>query len=275
MSGFSARVDSGAVLSSSATRDLPHDCTPRTLQTSILAKCSDGDLTDFARSGSSEAFSVLFQRHHGSAERLALYYVKDPFVAQDLAAEAFVRVLQAIKSGGGPAASFRGYLMTVLRNIVTEWGKAARHQVSVPDVSIYEVENVDSAGSEALKGFDHGLVIEALHSLSERWRTVLWYTVVQGHRPAALSDRLGISPNSVAALTYRAKEGLRQAYLTVHLNQAESTARCAYFISRFAAHSRGKLGKSAAEEVDCHLDTCQSCRKLQSEIREVNELIGC
>ncbi|MFJ3176752.1 RNA polymerase sigma factor [Streptomyces roseus] len=262
-------------MSSSATCDLQPECAPRTVDSSILAKFSDGDLTDFARSGSSEAFSVLFQRHHGSAERLAMYYVKDPSTAQDLAAEAFVRVLQAIKSGGGPAASFRGYLLTVLRNIATEWGKAAHHQVSVPDVSIYEMENVDSAGSQALKGFDHGLVVEALHSLSERWRTVLWYTVVQGYRPAALSDRLGMSPNSVAALTYRAKEGLRQAYLTVHLNQVGSTTRCAYFISRFAAYSRGRLGKSGVEEVDGHLEVCRGCRQLQSEIQEVNELLGC
>ncbi|MER5418130.1 RNA polymerase sigma factor [Streptomyces virginiae] len=262
-------------MSSSATCDLPPEYASRKIDLSILAKFSDGDLTDFARSGSSDAFSILYQRHRGSAERLALYYLKDPFAAQDLTAEAFLRVLQAIKSGGGPAASFRGYLLTVLRNVITEWGKSARHQVSVPDVSIYEVENAESAGSEALKEFDHGLVIEALHMLSERWRTVLWYTVVQGYRPAALSDSLGISPNSVAALTYRAKEGLRQAYLTVHLNQASSAARCSYFISRFAAYSRGRLGKSGVDEIDCHLEICRVCRQLHAEIQEVNELLGC
>ncbi|MFE6848986.1 RNA polymerase sigma factor [Streptomyces sp. NPDC057686] len=245
------------------------------LDTSILAKYSDRDLTEIARSGSSEAFAVLFQRHHASAERLALYYANDAFTAQDLAAEAFMRVLQAIKSGGGPAASFRGYLLTVLRNIVTEWGKAARRQVAVPDVSIYEMEHADAASSEALREFEQDLAVEALRSLSERWRTVLWYTVVQGHRPASLSDRLEISPNSVAALTYRAKEGLRQAYLTVHLKQAGSTTRCSYFITRFAAYSRGRLGKSGAEELDDHLTSCPTCRQLQSEIEEVNESLPC
>lgn len=252
--------------------DPPAADSPST-QIALLDKCSDQDLTEIARRGNSEAFAVLFERHQPSAARLASFYAKDAHVAQDLVAEAFFRVLQALKSGGGPAASFRGYLLTVLRNVVTEWGKTAERQVAVPDVEIYEVENAASAGSEAIRDYENSLVLEALQSLSERWRTVLWYTVIQGQQPAALADLLGISPNSVAALAYRAKEGLRQAYLTVHLNNHNKTARCAYFVARFAAYSRGRLGQSGAEEIRRHLEVCHTCHPLHREIEELNSLI--
>lgn len=260
-------------MSSSATYTLPVTYSPCPFGNSPLAGLSDNDLIEITRSGSSEAFAVLFQRHRASALRFAFFCTKDPHATQDLVAEAFVRVLQALKSGGGPNASFRGYLMTVLRNVVSEFGKLAGHQVAVPDISVYEVEYTDSAGNEALKCYEHSLVMEALHSLSERWRTVLWYTVIQGEQPAALADHLGISPNGVAALTYRAKEGLRQAYLTAHLNQKTKTTRCTYYVTRFAAYSRGKLGRHGTQEMHRHLELCEPCRTLQTEVKDLNTLL--
>ncbi|MEU0663736.1 RNA polymerase sigma factor [Streptomyces lavendulocolor] len=269
---FYALLDSGVVLSSPAVYD-PPPINSLPTRNSILRDYSDQDLTEIARRGSSEAFAVLFERHQASAARLAYFYAKDAYAAQDLVAEAFFRVLQALKSGGGPAASFRGYLLTVLRNVVTEWGKSSERQVTVPDVGVYEVENAASAGSEAIRGYEYSLVLEALQSLSDRWRTVLWHTVIQGQQPSAIAEYLGISPNSVAALAYRAKEGLRQAYLTVHLNHNNTTNRCAYFVARFAAYSRGRLGQCGAEEVRQHLNVCRNCHSLHREIEELNALI--
>ena len=42
---------------------------------------------------------------------------------------------------------------------------------------------------------------------------VLWHTEVEGQRPAEVAPLLGMSPNSVSALAYRAREGLRQAFV--------------------------------------------------------------
>ncbi len=185
-------------------------------------------------------------------------------------AEAFVRVLHVLKAGGGPSSSFRGYLLTVLRNIVTEWSRASERQVPVPDVSSYEHETVASAGSEALKNLDHHLALQALASLPERWQDVLWYTVVQAEEPAAIAGLLGISPNSVAALAYRAREGLRQAYLTAHLNPKSWSARCEYFVVRLAPHSRGRLGKCGSEAMQIHLANCERCQILYEEAKDLN-----
>ncbi|WP_198042083.1 RNA polymerase sigma factor [Kitasatospora azatica] len=238
-----------------------------------LSKAGDQELADRVRAGDGEAFAELFRRHERAARRFASLYAKDPHTAQDLVAEAFVRVLHVLRSGSGPSSSFRGYLMTVLRNIVTEWSRIADRQVPVPDVTAYEHETVISAGSEALRNMDHSLVLQALASLPERWQDVLWYTVVQAEEPADLAGILGISPNSVAALAYRAREGLRQAYLTAHLKPRSWSARCEYFVERLATYSRGRLGQCAAEAMRGHLQTCERCRNMHEETQDINSTL--
>ncbi|MDX3763427.1 sigma-70 family RNA polymerase sigma factor [Streptomyces sp. AK02-04a] len=233
---------------------------------------SDQTLAQAVRDGDTEAFAALFLRHRNAATRLASMYADDAHTAQDFVAEAFSRVLQALRSGGGPSSSFRSYLLKVLRNVVAEWGRNTGRQVYVPDVSIYEVECSNSAGCEALKNYEHGLVIEALASLSDGWRTVLWYTIVQSQQPAAIAKMMGVSPNSVAALAYRAKEGLRQAYLTAHLDQKRYPSQCSYYVSRLAALSRGRLGECTSVEVMQHVADCNTCGNLYQEIDELNQL---
>lgn len=236
-------------------------------------KFNDQELTQLVRSGDTEAFAELFNRHRGAAYRLAAMHTSDAYTAQDFVAEAFFRVLQALRSGGGPSTSFRSYLLRVLRNLVTESGRSSGRQVPVPDVSAYEVEYATSAGNEALRKYEHVLVREALSSLSDRWRTILWCTIVQSQQPASIADTMGISPNSVAALAYRAKEGLRQAYLSVHLDDKSYPSRCSYYVGRLAAYSRGRLGACGSEEVMTHLGDCDTCAGLYREIDELNHLL--
>ena len=59
---------------------------------------------------------------------------------------------------------------------------------------------------------------QAFASLPERWQLVLWHTEVEGRSAAEVAPILGLAPNAVAALAYRAREGLRQAYLNAHIH---------------------------------------------------------
>lgn len=156
---------------------------------------------------------------------------------------------------------------------MTEWARASERQVPVPDVTCYERESAASAVSEAIKNLDRSLALQALASLPERWQDILWYTVVQAEEPAAVAGLLGISPNSVAALAYRAREGLRQAYLTAHLNPARQADRCEYFIARLATHARGRLGKSGSEAMQSHLTECKQCLLLFEETNDLNAVL--
>src|SRR3954471_3651583 len=75
---------------------------------------SDAELIARVRNGDLEAYGELYVRHHYAAERMARQLVPAND-ADDLASEAFAKVLDALRVGGGPDVSFRAYLLTTVR----------------------------------------------------------------------------------------------------------------------------------------------------------------
>src|SRR4030088_3379215 len=86
-----------------------------------LAEVSDTELLARLRAGENAAFGELYRRHAGVVRRSAFRLVRDGADADDLTAEAFFRVLQAVRRGNGPHEHARTYLLTVARRISWEW----------------------------------------------------------------------------------------------------------------------------------------------------------
>src|SRR2546421_1325513 len=81
----------------------------------------DRALLERLRAGEDSAFGELFARHSAAVRRLAFGLVSDRSEVDDLTAEAFFRVLQAIRRGAGPVDNVRGYLLIVARRVAWEW----------------------------------------------------------------------------------------------------------------------------------------------------------
>lgn len=75
---------------------------------------------------------------------------------------------------------------------------------------------------------------------------------------------LGLAPNAVAALAYRAREGLRQAYLPAHLRD-QNAADCHECATNLGAYVHDGLSARDRRRVDAHLDGCASCKGLVAE----------
>ncbi len=77
---------------------------------------SDAELIEAVRSGELEAYGLLYRRHAAAAANLARQLTGSRAEADDLVAEAFAKVLDTLRTGGGPDTAFRAYLLTTLRN---------------------------------------------------------------------------------------------------------------------------------------------------------------
>ncbi|WP_188037777.1 sigma-70 family RNA polymerase sigma factor, partial [Actinotalea sp. JY-7885] len=232
---------------------------------------SDAELITAVRGGESEPFGVLYERHVGAARAVARQYSNRAADADDAVSDAFSRVLSAIQRGGGPDVAFRAYLFTVLRRVAMERTEASKRTVASDDVEMFEAAVGPGESTEAptLAGFERGVVSKAYSSLPERWQAVLWYTEVEELSAAQIAPILGLTANGVAALAYRAREGLRQAYLQQHLAAPESEA-CTIVNKKLGAYVRGGLAKRETALVEGHLDECGTCRALVLELGDVN-----
>lgn len=232
---------------------------------------SDPELIAGVRAGDGTAFGVLYERHVDAARKVAAQYTNSAADVDDVVAESFSRVLRALQRGDGPDLAFRAYLFTIVRRTGMDTVNRGNRTRPGENMQNYESALGYEAPSDegALVGFEQGIVAEAFRSLPERWQAVLWYTEVEKKSPKDIAPLLGLTANGVAALAYRAREALRQAYLQQHLNTAESLD-CLAASAQLGAYVRGGLAKREHVKVDDHVRSCEKCSALVGELEDVN-----
>ncbi len=233
---------------------------------SDLATPSDAELISSVRGGDVHAYGDLFARHRDAANRLARQLVRGPD-ADDLVSEAFAKVLTVLQGGGGPDVAFRAYLLTAVRRLHVDKMRAGAKLQTSDDMTTYDpgVPFFDTA----VASFESGAAAKAFATLPERWQLVLWHLEVEGNKPGEIAPLLGMSANSVSALAYRAREGLRQAFLTMHLNDISDTD-CRWVNDHLGAYVRKGLSNRDSTKVQSHLDQCRRCTAMYLELTEVN-----
>ena len=174
----------------------------------------DEQLLDLVRMGSSEAYAVLFSRYRVAGFRFARY-LSNSVEAKDIVSETFAQILHQLREGRGPDASFRSYLFTSIRREAGRRAKMVRRVSPTDDVGM--MDRSVSMFDGGVDGFERDIVRAAFESLPERWQNVLWRMEVDGLKPHEIAPALSMKPNGVSALAWRAREGLRRAYLHQHL----------------------------------------------------------
>ncbi|WP_407320261.1 sigma-70 family RNA polymerase sigma factor [Isoptericola halotolerans] len=227
----------------------------------------DGRLTTLAREGRDDAYAELYRRHHAAALRYARRFVPAPD-AHDVAQEAFLNVLRALRGEHGPRDEFVGYLLRTVRNLVTD---RSRRTESV----LMELQEIEDAQGEHSPDHAHALaerdvLARAFASLPDQWQRILWLTEVEGTPPRDLVPQFASSPNAVAQLSRRAREGLRGAWLQAHVRTRDAEPGCRETLAVLADYDRGRLGASKARRVDAHLVGCASCSEVLAELRHVS-----
>ncbi len=227
---------------------------------------SDAELISRVRGGDVAAYGELFSRHVEAARRLGRQLVRGPDV-DDLVSDAFAKTLTVLQNGGGPDVAFRAYVLTSVRRLHVDKIRAAKKVQPADDMTVFD-DGVPFQDT-AVANFENGAAARAFSSLPERWQLVLWHLEVEGQKPADIAPLLGMSANSVSALAYRAREGLRQAFLTMHLADSP-TEDCRWVNEHLGAYVRKGLSKRDTTKVDEHLDGCRRCTAMYLELSEVN-----
>jgi RNA polymerase sigma factor (sigma-70 family) len=241
---------------------------PRAADLTGATLLSDGELVTLAREGDRRAFGTLYLRHHDAAWRVACTAAGSTTDAEDAVAEGFAKVFAALPRLVDRDLAFRPYLLACVRNSAVDRHRRQK-KVDLRDEVPDQATMLGDPDEIVLADLERNLVGEALRTLPERWRSVLWLTEVEGMTPTEVSAVIGIKPNAVAALAYRAREGLREAYLQAHL-RAEARAACRYTVDRLGPYVRGELAERERVKVQAHLDECSTCRQRRDELADVN-----
>ncbi|MFD7185049.1 sigma-70 family RNA polymerase sigma factor [Streptomyces sp. NPDC059904] len=243
---------------------------------------ADADLIALMRSGDDTAYEELYRRHSTAVHRYARTCCRDGHTADDLTAEVFARMLQAVRGGSGPEHAVRAYLLTTVRRVAAGWTKSAKREHLVEDFAVFaqqaarssEVSDDDTldlgADVRAMHEAEQSMAMQAFRSLPERWQAVLWHTEVEDESPSEVATLFGLDANGTRVLAKRAREGLKEAYLQAHVSTTLTQDEgCARYADRLGAYARGSLRTRAERGLRKHLEECAKCRLAAGQIKEV------
>ncbi|MEU9439008.1 sigma-70 family RNA polymerase sigma factor [Streptomyces sp. NPDC048252] len=251
---------------------------------------ADTDLIDRMRSGDDTAYEELYRRHADAVRRYARTCCRDAHTADDLTAEVFARMLQAVRGGSGPEYAVRAYLLTCVRRVAADWTRSAKREQLVDDFAVFAAQSTRpseaaddtvsigsfGAGLElgadvrAMHEAEQSMAMQAFRSLPERWQAVLWHTEVEDESPSEVAMLFGLDANGTRVLASRAREGLKQAYLQAHVSATlTSDESCAGYADQLGTYARRRLRTRAERGLRKHLEECAKCRLAALQIEEV------
>lgn len=102
---------------------------------------SEAALVAAAKAGDQEAWAALYREHHGTVLRFLGYRL--PALAEDYAAQVWVRAMGAIRGYEYTGTPFAAWLVTIARNLVNDHAKSAYAKREQPFFELPEVVDPD------------------------------------------------------------------------------------------------------------------------------------
>jgi RNA polymerase sigma-70 factor (ECF subfamily) len=149
-------------------------------------------------------FHSLFERYSRDVYRFALYLSGDPWMAEEIAQESFVRAW--VMPGEVTGGTVKAYLLTIARNLYLAERKRAARQVALSG----DLPDRKPDPEEVARGrLELDAVLKALQTLPEVDRAALLMHVQDGLPYAAIAAALGLSIAAVKVRVHRARIRLR------------------------------------------------------------------
>jgi RNA polymerase sigma-70 factor (ECF subfamily) len=166
---------------------------------------ADEELMLAAGGGDLAAFGQLVERHQAVVWRLAYRFLGDACEAEDVAQDAFLRILDAAPRYR-PAAAFRTYLCRVVTRLCLDRAQKKRH-VYTPAPP--EQTDGKPAPPDLLAERERQQAVrQALETLPSRQRMAVVLRYDQGFSYSEIAAALDVTPKAVERLLARGRETL-------------------------------------------------------------------
>jgi RNA polymerase sigma-70 factor (ECF subfamily) len=174
------------------------------------------DLVEAARLGDEVAFGELYRRLLGDIRDFCARRISDPFRAEDLAQETFLKAYESIASfrSGAP---FWPWLSTIARHLcideLRQRGRTREETSADPSETTTRDAPSDVTASEAIAQHSgehiRAVLTSALRRVSDRDRRMLWFRAVEEQSWEQIARANGTTVHSARNSAWRARNRLR------------------------------------------------------------------
>lgn len=174
-----------------------------------MSERTDEDLMQAASDGDMDAFGELVERHQQTAWKTAYWLVDDAARAEELAQDAFVKILEAAPRYE-PTAQFTTYLNRVVTRLCYDWLEKHRPG-NLEEYPREARQRTEPSPDDALEEDElQQRLRDALRELPERQRLAIHLQHNEEMSYAEIAEVMEVTEKAVEGLLGRARENLRE-----------------------------------------------------------------
>ncbi len=162
-----------------------------------------------------QAITAIHNRYYPEVYRFARYRVGDQVMAEDIASDVFMHLLEAVHLGRGPETNLRGWLIKTTANLVNDHFRKIYHRPkedpaevldNVTDLYLLQSDPVQISDQSDL----NRKLRNAIDQLTDAQKLVITLRFGINVSLEETARLMGKTINTVKALQYRALEALRK-----------------------------------------------------------------
>jgi RNA polymerase sigma-70 factor (ECF subfamily) len=170
---------------------------------------TDAHLVKRAQQGDAAAFTAIYDQYYDPVYTYLYYRVSDTALAEDLAADVFVRLVKFIHTFTPGEKPILAWLYTISANLLTD------HQRKNGRYAWLPLDESLTAGGDDLSGLTQqkwqtDCLLAAINQLTEEQRQVVVLKFVEKWSNEAIAQHLSKSEGAVKSLQHRALDTLRR-----------------------------------------------------------------
>ncbi len=175
---------------------------------------SDTELVQRARSGDDAALGALAKRHHAAAYRVALSFVHEDDLAQDVVQDAFLKAFRGLAAFRADA-SFRTWLLTITANEAKgALRKTGRRRETVLEDAAQVRSEEGGPAHDAIVRQEAGRARRSLEQLPEKQRMSVTLRVEEGLSFKEIGEVIGSSEGAARVNYFHGIRRLRELFGT-------------------------------------------------------------
>lgn len=164
---------------------------------------------DGLQSLDSQAIGAIYDQYFSEVYRYVRYRINDDTVAEDIASDVFVRLLEAVKKRQGPQSSLKGWLIATATHAVNDHLRR-QYRRPVEALSDSLPDHGTSVHSEVDARERNRVIQSAYTQLTSEQQHVLALRFGQGYSVEETAAHLKKNINAVKALQFRALASLQR-----------------------------------------------------------------
>lgn len=231
----------------------------------------DASLLEQARLGDQDAYARLWMEARPSAVRFAhLWGAESP---EDVAEEAGVRVLAAIRAGKGPSQNFTAYVLSAVRNLVH--AKKVYHRDESLNDDRPDLMADNDVEASAIGEMERDRIAAVFAAMKPREVMLLQATAIDGLPLRKAAAMVGLGARTAAMVATRARRDFQRRWIESHVTIGEDqVGECRWALQQLGAYLSRSPDQPWAERMRKHLLRCHSCAETLNEVRCVSRMWG-